>query len=199
MEAPNVVSVETISSPNNYLHLYETKFSNGARWFTASREKDFAQKIMNGTLQKTAKGVHIFAFTHDWQKVLVTKEFRYTVNQWVYAVPAGIIDPNESVISAALRELQEETGLQVSHDNVFQVDPPYMSSAGLTDEVVTNVYVLLPDEASEKLSTEFLESNELITSEFLTGQEIDELTLEGNFMSGPLVFIRNLMRVRSQS
>jgi len=45
----------------------------------------------------------------DAQVVLV-RQFRYAVGRWMWEIPAGIIDPGESPLQAATRELREETG-----------------------------------------------------------------------------------------
>ena len=45
--------------------------------------------------------------------MLINKEFRLSVNDWVYNLPAGLIDKGESVEEALRRELKEETGLDV--------------------------------------------------------------------------------------
>jgi len=39
---------------------------------------------------------------------------RQTDNGWVWSLPKGHVDPGESVAEAALREVTEETGLQVA-------------------------------------------------------------------------------------
>ena len=45
-------------------------------------------------------------------KILLSRVFRLAVNKWVYNFPAGLIDEGETVERAAIRELQEETGLK---------------------------------------------------------------------------------------
>jgi len=42
--------------------------------------------------------------------VLIEKEFRYPVDQVIWQLPGGIIDPDEEPLEAAQRELAEETG-----------------------------------------------------------------------------------------
>ncbi len=44
-------------------------------------------------------------------KILMVKQFRYPANDVLYELPAGKLDkPNEDILSAAKRELEEETG-----------------------------------------------------------------------------------------
>lgn len=47
---------------------------------------------------------------NDQGQVLVEKEFRYPVDQVIWQLPGGIIDPGEKPLEAAQRELAEETG-----------------------------------------------------------------------------------------
>ena len=46
----------------------------------------------------------------DNGKVLMERQFRYPIGQVMLEFPAGKLDPNESVLACAQRELQEETG-----------------------------------------------------------------------------------------
>lgn len=53
--------------------------------------------------------VAIFALTAD-QSLLMVRQYRYPVRQTFLEIPAGKIDPNESPLATAKRELAEETG-----------------------------------------------------------------------------------------
>lgn len=197
METPQLTSIERISGNNRYLHLFESQYSNGMSWYTASRDVNYPEKIRTQGIANRPKGIHVIVFNQDYTKLLVTKEFRYTINNWVYAVPAGIIDPGESPVLAGLRELFEETGLSASSDNVFQVDPPYLSSTGLTDEIVTNVYIRLDSNVDcYNLSTSHLEPGELIESSFLSLEEIENLLAQGTaYTNGVLINAFNIMKL----
>jgi len=43
-------------------------------------------------------------------RVLLVRQYRYVVNRWLWELPAGTLEPNESVEAAALRECHEEVG-----------------------------------------------------------------------------------------
>lgn len=66
--------------------------------------------------------------------VVLIKEFRYAINQYVYSVPAGLIDAGEEPIISAKRELKEEIGAKVV--NIELTEPCSYTSAGLTDESI---------------------------------------------------------------
>ncbi|EFP95744.1 NUDIX hydrolase [Vibrio caribbeanicus] len=51
----------------------------------------------------------ILPITEEGEIVLI-KQFRPSLKKWFLELPAGTIEPNESVLSCAMRELEEETG-----------------------------------------------------------------------------------------
>ena len=66
------------------------------------------------------------------ERILVNREYRMAMAQWIYNFPAGLIDPGESPEESARRELREETGLElVRIDDVL--DGSY-SAVGCSNE-----------------------------------------------------------------
>ena len=47
------------------------------------------------------------------ERILVDREFRPAAGAWIYNFPAGLIDPGETPEMSAVRELKEETGLDL--------------------------------------------------------------------------------------
>jgi ADP-ribose pyrophosphatase len=72
-------------------------------------------------------------------RLVVLREFRVPVGDYVYAFPAGLVEHGEAPEEVARRELREETGLEMVA--VKQVSPLLYSSAGLTDEAAIVVFV----------------------------------------------------------
>ncbi len=107
--------------------LHETPFIQlvqRGRWTFARRTND-------------VKVVAVVAVTDD-NKLLLVEQLRVPVNGKVIELPAGLAgdtgDPNESLETAARRELFEETGYVA---NTWNAIATVTSSAGLTDEQVT--------------------------------------------------------------
>lgn len=69
---------------------------------------------------------------------LFVEQFRPPLNQYVIEFPAGMIDGDETIESAALRELFEETGYT---GTIRLVVPPSFSSPGLSGEAITIVAI----------------------------------------------------------
>ena len=57
------------------------------------------------------EAVAIIPITDDGQ-VIILKQYRAAVNDWIYEIPAGRIEKGESIEEAARRELIEETGYE---------------------------------------------------------------------------------------
>jgi ADP-ribose pyrophosphatase len=72
-------------------------------------------------------------------RLVMLREYRAPVGDFIYAFPAGLAEEGESIESVARRELKEETGLDLVE--VKHVSPSVYSSAGLTDESAVMVFV----------------------------------------------------------
>jgi ADP-ribose pyrophosphatase len=68
--------------------------------------------------------------------VLLVRQWRHAANQHLIELPAGLIDPGETIEATARRELQEETGHAAG--NLVDLTTAYLSP-GFTDEVSTFV------------------------------------------------------------
>lgn len=82
--------------------------------------------------------------TTDADEILLIKEFRYPLNAWCVAFPAGLREGNEPIETCVERELAEETGYAplVRADGtpmVRALPQPSYSSNGMTEECLTIV------------------------------------------------------------
>lgn len=65
------------------------------------------------TIGNKCRAIVLLVLNRDHTSMLLTREFRLGVNQWVYNDVAGLIDEDETAEQAAARELKEETGLNL--------------------------------------------------------------------------------------
>jgi len=74
------------------------------------------------------------------EEIILIEQYRRPVGALVIELPAGLVgdhvEPDESVLDAAARELEEETGYAASQLEVLLTCP---SSAGMSDEMITFV------------------------------------------------------------
>jgi len=115
-------------------------------------------------------GVGILALTEK-NTVILIKQFRYAFNQEIIEIPAGKLELNENPEKAALRELQEETGiiakkltsLGVIYPTVgYSTEKIYLYKA---EELEFGPKSLDEDEYTEVLEITLLEAFKLIKME----------------------------------
>lgn len=117
---------------------------------------------------KEADAVVIIVTDENNEKLLVDKEFRLAVGDWVYNFPAGLIDEGETPVESAIRELREETGLEL-----FEVDTVLgtsYSAVGFSNE--TNMCVVGKARGTFAPSTSTVEE---IIPGWYTKEELREL------------------------
>jgi ADP-ribose pyrophosphatase len=121
-----------------WLNLYSADFEHNGHtghWLYASRK-------LQPNADRGADAVIIVPVLREAgepPRLVIVKEFRVPIGDYIFAFPAGLLDGDESIEDTARRELQEETGLEVVA--VKRVTQPLYSSSGLTDEAVAMVYV----------------------------------------------------------
>ena len=137
-----------------WLNLFDVKYvaktGDQKSWQLATRQKE--PKCVTGRYDRP-DAVVIVPFHKAKDKMVITREYRVPLSDYEYGFPAGLIDAGESVEQATRRELREETGLTVSR--FIKMSPPIYSSAGMTDESVTMVYVECEGTPSNTGNTEF--------------------------------------------
>jgi ADP-ribose pyrophosphatase len=129
-----------------------------------------ASQIFDGVDIKI-DAVIIAALHSDSNKLVLVKQFRVPVNDYIYELPAGLIDDGETVFKAVERELMEETGLKLTYIDKTKKTSPIYISAGMTDESIALVYCL----CEGKPSTEYLEDDEDLEIVLVSQDEAKDL------------------------
>ena len=129
---------------NRFLNLYEldARFRDGsaAPYYVASRRKS-VENLKAVTHDHHPDGVIIYGVHGDQRdKVVLIKQFRYPINGYVYEFPAGLVEPGEDMVQAAVREMHEETGLEFAPVEGGSFSRPFFTTVGMTDESCGTVY-----------------------------------------------------------
>ncbi len=73
-------------------------------------------------------------------KIVLVRQYRYPVGDYVYEFPAGLVEFGEDLVEAGIREMQEETGLLLTPKNAGCASRPFFTTVGMTDESCGTVY-----------------------------------------------------------
>lgn len=130
---------------------------------------------------KSADAVVIIVTNESGDKLLLNKEFRLAVGEWVYNFPAGLIDSGETPLEAARRELREETGLEL-YEMEECLGTSY-SAVGFSNE--TNMCIVGKARGTFAKSTSTVEE---IEAKWYTKEEIRELLKNGKFAARSQIF-----------
>lgn len=137
MKIKFIESIKEFKYLNGFRIHYKTKNDTDRIWEIASRgDKSRLEKELFDHLSFT-DGAMVFATNEERDKVVVLKEFRVSAGKYIYMLPAGLIDPEENIFDAAIREFKEETGLTL-HPKF--VEKERYTSVGIINEKVNIVY-----------------------------------------------------------
>ncbi|MCD8037887.1 MAG: NUDIX hydrolase [Lachnospiraceae bacterium] len=145
---------------------YETVDKKEKIYEIISRSKSLdTLEALNG---KKPDSVVIIAEDSTGERLLINREFRMAVGEWVYNFPAGLIDEGENPYESARRELWEETGLELYEIDSF-LGPSY-GAVGFSNEI--NVCVVGKARGTFRASTSSVEE---IEPKWCTRAELREL------------------------
>lgn len=126
---------------NRYLNLYEldAAFRDGSRapYYVASRRKS-AEALKAATHDNCPDGVILYGvYGQEKDKLVLVRQFRYPIGNYVYEFPAGLVEPGEDMVAAGIREMYEETGLHLTPVHTAR---PFFTTIGMTDESCGTVF-----------------------------------------------------------
>lgn len=132
-------------SDNKFLNLFRMEaLTDSGRpfdYFFVSRRKAEEIKLLTG--DSAAEGVVIYPILKgDPGKIIMIRQYRYPLGDYLYELPAGLIDAGETPDIAAVREMKEETGLdfEVYTGGDASYRRPFFMGAGFTDESCNAVF-----------------------------------------------------------
>lgn len=123
----------------------------------------------------------IFATTPD-SRVLLVRQYKHGIRKAILELPAGAIDPGESAMACARRELEEETGYvgtpaEPEHAATFITDPTNSNSR----------FFLFHVRNVTARGLQALEPTEQITVELATFEELRRYIRDGTIDCSPHV------------
>ena len=172
--------IEGLTS-NPYVNLFHIKGTNKiggeVNYYVASRAKN-RNELKVVTRKNKADGVVIYSlYGEKKDKVVLVRQFRYSIGDYIYEFPAGLVDGDEDFHEAGVRELKEETGLLFTPIKVDEsYERPYYTTIGMSDEACATVYGYATGEVSDK----FLEEDEEIQVVIADKDEVRRILKEEN-------------------
>ena len=126
---------------NRFLNMYELTVThrNGSHgsYFVASRSETIDGLA---AVEHRLKPAGVMLFGIHGGKLVLERQLRYPIDDYVYELPAGLIEEGESLIDAAKREAFEETGLTFEPVDTDAFSRPFYMSPGMTDEACATVF-----------------------------------------------------------
>ena len=177
---------------SRFLKCYDLRYAEGKHYYEASRrgkddlvaampEEEFREMLPDAVT--VAVVLHL---PGDDTRLLMSYEYRYPIGRFLLSPVAGLLDPEDRLspnplVSAAIREIKEETGLTVREsDRVYVLNPCAFCTPGITDE--SNAFLcaeLTPDNLEE------LNQNGAVGAEKFNGFELlDRERVQEIFRSG---------------
>lgn len=130
---------------NPFLNLYHIDAvdteGRDFNYYFASRndENDIKMK----THDVKPEGIVIYGVKLETEpKLVLIRQYRYPLDAYIYELPAGLVDGDETPAEAAVREMREETGMEMTvyeGGAAFYRRPFYMGP-GFTDEMSSAVF-----------------------------------------------------------
>ena len=171
----------TKKTENPFLNFYEldreSKTGKKGKYYVASRAKDESRLKLN-TKKNHPDGVIIYSLYGEKQdKVVLVRQYRYSIDDYIYEFPAGLVEEGEDYREAGIRELKEETGLSLELCPI-KVHPAYekpaFTSIGMTDESCSAVF----GSSTGSVSQDYLEDTEEIEVVLADREEVKRILKE---------------------
>ncbi len=142
---------------------YETEDSRPKKYEMVSRDLNISS--LDDLRTWTSKTVLVIGISEDNERIILSREFRMALGDWVYNFPSGMIDEGETPTEAAARELAEETGLTMKK-RLVRLKSSF-NAVGLTNETTSVVLAVVAgdirpsDSVFEEIEAKWYTKNEV--------------------------------------
>jgi ADP-ribose pyrophosphatase len=168
----------------------QTIASLSARSFSAHLDE---VRLDNGEVRKRIRMQHpeaaaVIPFVSD-EEIIMVRQFRYALGRETLEIPAGKVDPGESLEECAKRELLEETGYEAG---LITFVYTYAPAIGYSNELIHifSAHQLIKSPMKR-------DDGEIISVERLAMERIKSLIRQGRILDGKTLIglsIMDLMR-----
>lgn len=171
----------TKQTENRYVNLYHVEGKNRVgkplNYYVASRAESIDRMKLKTKVNRP-DGVIIFSlYGENHDKVVLVRQYRVTIDDYIYEFPAGLVEEGEHYRDAAVREMHEETGLTfcpLEAEECFE--KPYFTTIGMTDESCASVYGYAEGDVSRR----YMEESEEIEVVLADRREVERILREEN-------------------
>ena len=120
-------------------------------YYFASRNDE--DNIKHKTHSLRPEGMAVYAVTEDGQHLVLVRQYRYPMDDYLYELPAGLIEPGETASEAACREMIEETGweLKVYEGGELAFRRGFFLAQGLTDESGSMIFGTVTEQVGQQM------------------------------------------------
>ena len=115
----------------------------------------------------------------NYQEVVLIKQYRHAIREFIWEIPAGTLDPNESPITCARRELIEEIGYSATDWHQLGTITPL---PGCSDERI-HIFLAL----DLKPAKQDLDDDEMINVHKMNLSEAMQMILAGEISDGKTI------------
>jgi len=159
LKITEIKPIEQLKYLNSFEIEYETINGKKKKWELVSRHG--VERLENEIKyqQSYTDGTMIFATDEKKEKLIILKEYRVSAGQYIYMFPAGLIDSDESIENASIREFKEETGMNFKPN---YIEKERYVSVGIINERVNIAYGTYSGEPSKNFQEDSEDAEILI-------------------------------------
>jgi 8-oxo-dGTP pyrophosphatase MutT (NUDIX family) len=155
-------------------------------------ERDDGERSRFGVVVR-APFIAVLAWAAEDQ-ILLVRQFRYAVRQWLWEIPQGARHPREDPIDAAVRETREETGWRLVRPVLLASGLPEAGDwATQTFDIVAATAVPSTDGPSQEPSESSLRSRAAPVA------EVHAMMLDGRLVDPPSLCALQLWQAHKRS
>lgn len=129
---------------NPFLNFYEFQAIHRdgrvSPYYVSSRARDIPELKAVSHENKPDEVILYGVYGENRDRVVLIRQYRYPLGDFVYEFPAGLVEPGEDMLAAGIREMYEETGLGFVPVEAGAFSRPFFTTVGMTDESCGTVF-----------------------------------------------------------